>query len=155
VRESERQVLLNRWYRPHHAALREAVANELTATGRCLILDAHSFPASPLPYEVDQDASRPNICIGTDPFHTPLALVDTATAVSRDLGWTTAIDRPFSGALVPMSFYRCDARVQSLMIEVNRSLYMDETTGARSAGFESCQARIGRLISAIVSKHGA
>jgi N-formylglutamate amidohydrolase len=113
-----------------------------------LILNAHSFPASPLPYEVDQDPSRPDICLGTDRFHTRPALLDTATAVCRDLGWTTATDRPFSGALVPMSFYRREARVQSLMIEVNRRLYMDETTAPRDPRDAALRAGLRR-------RHGA
>ena len=153
LQEPERQALLDRFYRPHHAALTEAAANELSATGRCLILDAHSFPAVPLPWELDQDPSRPDICIGTDSFHTPPALVNAATAACRDLGWTVEIDRPFSGALVPIAFHRRDAKVKSLMIEVNRRLYMDEATGTRGGDFEACRTQVGRLISGIVSKH--
>ncbi len=33
--------------------------------------------------------------------------------------------------MVPLGFYRKDGRVTSLMIEVNRRLYMDEVTGHR------------------------
>jgi N-formylglutamate deformylase len=67
----ERQALLDRWYRPHHAALTAAVATVLQSRDSCLIIDAHSFPAAPLPYETDQDLDRPDICIGSDDFHTP------------------------------------------------------------------------------------
>jgi len=37
---------------------------------KVLIIDCHSFPKSPLPYELNQEKSRPEICIGTDNFHT-------------------------------------------------------------------------------------
>jgi N-formylglutamate amidohydrolase len=69
----ERERLLDRYYRPHHAALTAAVAEQLDRHGHCLIIDAHSFPSRPLPYELQQDVNRPDICIGTDDFHTGVA----------------------------------------------------------------------------------
>ena len=41
-------------------------------------------------------------------------------------GYSTARDQPFSGTIVPMKHYRKDQRVQSLMIEINRWLYLGE-----------------------------
>ena len=38
------------------------------------------------------------------------------------VGWSVEIDRPFSGAIVPMAFYRADDRISAVMIEVNRRL---------------------------------
>lgn len=68
----ERETLLARYYRPHHAALEAATAAALAAHGRCLIVDCHSFPSRPLPYEFKVSADRwkvvhrPAVCIGTD-----------------------------------------------------------------------------------------
>jgi N-formylglutamate deformylase len=66
-----RERLLDRWYRPHHARLTEALDGALADQGRCLVIDVHSFAARPLPHEPDQDPERPEVCLGTDPFHTP------------------------------------------------------------------------------------
>ncbi|MGA1491668.1 MAG: N-formylglutamate amidohydrolase, partial [bacterium] len=41
-------------------------------------------------------------------------------------GYSTAQDQPFSGTIVPMKHYRKDKRVQSLMVEINRWLYLRE-----------------------------
>ena len=57
-----------------------------------------------------------------------------------------AVDVPFSGALVPLSAYRKDRRVLSVMIEINRSLYMDEHSGAKTEGFRKVSATLGRII---------
>jgi N-formylglutamate amidohydrolase len=52
------------------------------------------------------------------------------TAV-KEAGYSVAVDAPFAGALVLLSFYRKDDRVLSVMIEVNRRLYMDEQSGRK------------------------
>ena len=41
-------------------------------------------------------------------------------------GYSNARDQSFSGTVVPMKHYRKDHRVQSLMIEINRWLYLGE-----------------------------
>lgn len=138
--------LLGRFYRPHHAALEAAVAAALDAHGRCLVLDAHSFPSAPLPYEDDQDPARPDVCIGTDAFHTPARLRDEAVAAFRSEGLVVAVDRPFAGALVPAAHFRREPRVAALMIELNRRLYMHEATGARSADFDAIAHVLRRAI---------
>ena len=73
--QGKRQELLERYYIPHHQKLTEAVEESLLANNHCLIIDGHSFPALPLPYELNQTAFRPDFCLGTDDFHTPEELV--------------------------------------------------------------------------------
>src|ERR1035441_5275352 len=97
--DDERQRLLARFYDPHEAALTTAVEAALAAHGTCLLIDGHSFPTRPLPYEDDQDADRPDLCIGPAGSHTPAWLRDTAVRTFEGLGWRLAVDRPFSGAL--------------------------------------------------------
>jgi N-formylglutamate deformylase len=150
--EEERRALLDRFYWPHHAALEQAAENCLNGFGRCLILDCHSFTSSPLPFELDQDPVRPDICLGTDPFHTPPGLTDSIEQFFRTLGWTVYRDKPYKGALVPMKFYGRDQRVSSIMIEVNRKLYMDEETGEKRMSFPDIQGAMNALLSQIVDR---
>ena len=122
----KRQELLERFYNPHHQKLTEAVEKSLSRNNRCLIIDGHSFPALPLPYELNQTAFRPDFCIGTDDFHTPEELVARVEKILESCGYSTAWNQPFSGTIVPMKHYNKDQRVQSLMIEINRWLYLGE-----------------------------
>jgi N-formylglutamate amidohydrolase len=138
----QRQRLLTRFYDPHHAALTTAVEAALAAHGTCLLVDGHSFPTHALPYEDDQDPDSPDICIGTDSNHTPAWLCDIAVSTFEELGWSVAVDRPFSGALVPTRFYRKDPRVRAIMVEVKRGLYMDEQSGARLPRFDEVRERL-------------
>jgi N-formylglutamate amidohydrolase len=126
------------YYWPHHRALDEAAVARLDRFGRCLILDAHSYPTGPLPTQL-AFGSSPEIGIGTQPGHTPPALRDLAVDFFRGHGYSVGVDVPFSGAMVPNACFGRDPRLWSVMIEVRRDLYMDEATGERHAGFARTQ----------------
>lgn len=133
----EREELIRRYYRPHHKTFKFGVDTCLQCFGQCLIIDCHSFPSQPLRYESDQNPRRPDICIGTDAFHTSRELKKEAEAAFTSIGFSVAVNRPFSGTIVPMAYYQKEARVQSIMIEINRKLYMDEQTCERNQLFET------------------
>ncbi len=140
--EEQRRFLKSEYYVRHHERLRRAVQDELLAGGKALIVDCHSYPSLPLPCDVSQDENRPDFCIGTDTFHTPPALLQVVDSAVRGRGFSVGVNSPYSGTLVPSAFYRKNPNVRSVMIEVNRKLYMDEETGTKSSGFESVKDRI-------------
>lgn len=131
----EIQGLVDAYYRPHHQALESAVEEELQRKGRALIVDCHSFPSRPLPCDQDQREPRPDACIGTDEHHTPEAISRFLAEKLESQGLAVRINQPYSGTIVPMKYYGREPRVRSVMIELNRSLYMDEATGEKAAGF--------------------
>jgi len=141
-----RQSLLERWYWPHHSKLERMVNDVAARLGACLIVDCHSFPSAALPYELVQTTQRADFCIGTDPFHTPSSVCDAIVAAVKEAGYSVTIDAPFAGALVPLASYRTDRRILSVMIEVNRRLYMDEHSGLKNRAFEQVRAVVGQLI---------
>jgi N-formylglutamate amidohydrolase len=142
--------LVDRLYRPYHAALTRLVADVLASHGRCLIVDGHSFASMPLPSEFDQAPDRPDICIGTDPVHTPEPLAAGLEAGFRAEGLRVRRDSPFAGALVPLRFHGVDRRVSSVMIEVRRGLYCHEPTGERSPGFDAVADVLRRVIGGVL-----
>ena len=121
ISDMDRSALIDTYYHPHHNALTRMVDDCLEQHNQCLIIDCHSFPAQPLPYE--SDLNRPDICIGTDTYHTSTVLKNQLSTAFKAHGYDVAIDSPFSGTIVPLKHYHKDQRVESVMIEVNRSLY--------------------------------
>jgi N-formylglutamate amidohydrolase len=61
------------------------------------------------------------------------------------------LNRPYEGTIVPSPFMGHEKAVWSIMIEVNRSSYMDEITGERFAGFSDTAGRIRKIICDIES----
>lgn len=114
--------LMNRYYWPHARALESLVEERLNSVGGVLIIDLHSYPREPLPYELHSDQARPSLCLSTDPVHTPPALIEAARSA-----WaaSTELNQPFSGSYVPERFYGTEDRVRSVMLEIRRDLIQD------------------------------
>jgi N-formylglutamate amidohydrolase len=133
---SEKEDLINRFYVPYHERIEEEVDYFLETFKRCLIIDCHSFSSKPLPYEPDKDTKRPDICLGTHDLHTTIELLEEGETFFRNSGLITYRNKPYDGTYAPSKFLNKDSRVSSLMIEVNRKLYMNEDTGRKTDNFK-------------------
>jgi N-formylglutamate amidohydrolase len=138
---------LEQYYTIHHKRLFEEVNKDLENSGHAFIVDCHSFPSIPLQCDMNKSIPRPDFCVGTDSFHTPDSLIRITDKKIKELGYTIGINQPYAGSMVPLAFYHKDCRVTSIMIEVNRMLYMDEMTGIKKDTFEST----GKTIQIILS----
>lgn len=145
-----REELLKKYYDPHHDDLEKTARGSIEKKGKCLLLDLHSFPSLALPYEIkaqgEAAVERPDICIGTCAYHTPPALASFIESFCREQAWSCCKDQPFSGTMVPMSLYKKDKRLVSVMLEVRRGLYMDEKTGERLQGYAAFYEKIRGLL---------
>lgn len=129
-----RDTILKEIYDPHHKRLTEAVETALSKYGHCLIIDGHSFNSKMI-VKFDNLFSFPDFDIGTDDYHTPKQLASALSDKVKQLGYKPRFNSPFAGAITPMKYYQKNKNVRSIMIETNRRLYMNETTGEKSAGF--------------------
>jgi N-formylglutamate amidohydrolase len=127
------ETLLSRHFRPYAEAFSDLVDARLEVLGRVVIVDVHSYPSRPLPYELHGDGPRPAVCVGTDPFHTPPLLVAAARSAFAALG-AVALNTPFAGCYVPIKHYRTDPRVRAVMVEIRRDTYMVEPAGPLTSG---------------------
>lgn len=128
LNQKYKQKIYENYYKPHHEQLELLVEKKIHKTGHAFIIDCHSFSSSPLKRELDQDPKRPDICLGTDTFHTTPNLVKKYESYFEKQGLSVAINKPYKGTIVPLIFYKKDSRVKSIMIEVNKKLYMNENT---------------------------
>ena len=149
---SYRKWVLENIYDVHHKKLEEAVDQALSKYNKALILDCHSFSPIPLPYEPDKNPDRPDICIGTDPFHTPEELTQNAEEFFKGKGYSLKINSPYSGTIVPLKHLNRDRRVSSLMIELNRGLYLKEGTNQKNDYFPTLKGHLKEFEQFIVSK---
>ncbi|WP_433275155.1 N-formylglutamate amidohydrolase [Pseudonocardia xinjiangensis] len=148
-----RHALLDAFYTPWATAVRDAVDDRLAATGRAVLLDVHSYPSVPLPYELHAAGPRPAVCLGTDAVHTPEWLVAAAGTAFAPIG-TVGLDSPFAGTYVPLAHHGTDQRVLSIMIEIRRDGYLVEPAGALTAGADRVAASLAALVDAVTAHCG-
>lgn len=133
--KQQRRRILDQYYQEHHRTFTDLAELCLDKFGKCLIIDCHSFPDTPLTASFDKTSNRPDYNIGTDGFHTPIDLVELSERYFSELGHSVLVDKPYSGSIVPLKHYRKDKRVQSIMLEINRKLYLEEGSAHKSEGY--------------------
>ena len=144
-----RYFILDNYYFKHHEALSSSVKKELQENKQALIIDCHSFSNTPFIRDIDKSPNRPDINIGTDSFHTPKELIDFTTNYFKNKGFGVGVDYPYSGTIVPSEYYKQDKRVISIMIEVNRKLYIDENTIEKNENFVCVKRTINDYLMAV------
>lgn len=112
------------YYKAHHDKLNELVSDSLNNFDNAIIIDCHSFSDTPFETDLIKEENRPDICIGTDNFHTPQKLIDEVLKFYTNVGYSIEINNPYSGTIVNSESYQKDENVYSIMIEINRKLYM-------------------------------
>lgn len=136
-------------YKPYHLTLRRLLARTHVNFGYAVLVDCHSMPST---VRSSDNGPRPDFILG-DRYGTScaLALVDRATEILRDMGYTVARNKPYAGGFITEHYGRPAKGLHALQVEINRSLYMDEARTDRNSGFEAFAADLARFNEALVA----
>lgn len=146
-----RSIIETNYYRKHHEEFERLTSEALSKYNKVVIIDCHSFPDIPMRRDLKQDVSRPDFCIGTDNFHTPNKLASSAVNFLHNQGYSVNINNPYAGSIVPLIHYQKNKSVMSLMIEINRKLYMrtENNEVFKTESFIKIKELIGNLVADI------
>ena len=149
--EAERRI--DTLYRPYHQALEELIETTLRDFGAAFVLDCHSMPSVGGPTDRDRGTPRPDIVLG-DRFGASCkpAVVETAERILRDLDFSVRRNEPYAGAFTTAHYGQPGRRVHALQIEVNRRLYMNEATVARSRDLPELKRKMSRFIAVMAEE---
>lgn len=141
-----RKRILKNYYWIHHSKLSQEVKMQLELYGEALIIDCHSFSNIPFNRDLNKDSNRPDFNIGTDPYHTPKILVDKSREFFKEKGFSLGIDWPYCGSIVPLEYYQTNKKVSSIMLEINRKLYLQEPTNQKSENYSKIKSVTNEFI---------
>jgi N-formylglutamate deformylase len=120
-------------YKPYHACLRKLIARTHVCFGQAILIDCHSMPGN---IRIPGSPEKPDIVIG-DRYGTSASsrLTRAASDILTDLGFATVRNKPYAGGFITEHYGRPARSLHAIQIEVNRSLYVDETTLERKPEF--------------------
>lgn len=148
LRVDEAESRLNNYWHPYHKALQALLDESRTAFGRAILMDCHSMPREALETARSTGGRRPEIVLG-DRFGASAEpdIVDEVEAIFQNAGFAVSRNAPFAGAYVTQHYGRPSRRQHAIQIEIDRSLYMDETRIVPNAHFGDFRRRLQSVIS--------
>lgn len=143
-------------YKPYHATLRKLIARTHVQFGLSVLIDCHSMPGN---VHLPGSAQRPDFIIG-DRYGTSAAgeLSRAAVDLLQQLGYSVVRNKPYAGGFITEHYGRPTRGLHALQIEINRALYVDETTLVRKPGFGSLVADLTTFVASLarhVEDYGA
>jgi N-formylglutamate deformylase len=141
------QARIDLWYRPYRAALAYALDRAHAHFGTVVHVNAHSMKSRANAMNIDSGAVRPDIVVSDRHGTTAdAALTSWVADWFRAQGYTTQVNVPYQGGDLVAHFGAPASGRHSVQIELNRGLYMHESTFERSAGFDPLQRALTTFV---------
>ena len=151
---AEAQVRVERAHGPYHAAVAGLMHSAREAHGRAVLVDWHSMPSRAVRGSV-RGAAGPDVILG-DRHGT--ACDARLTRLLRGLfeaaGWRVGLNLPYAGGYTTQTWGRPHEGYQAIQVELNRALYLDETTLEPGPGYDRCRAVLERVIASLCADDG-
>jgi N-formylglutamate amidohydrolase len=147
--EAERRI--ETVYRPYHRALAGLIARAHAQFGFCVLIDCHSMPSAGLPVTAVGDPRTIDMVLGDrSGLSCAPAITDSVEEFLSQRYYRITRNNPYAGGFTTQHYGDPDNGTHVLQLEINRNLYMDETTLQPRPGFgvlkNDVTALIGRLV---------
>ena len=139
---SEAKRRIDRLYYPYHRALQRLIDETVARFGGYLLIDCHSMPSA-----AGGQGGGADIVLG-DCHGAACApeIIDAARRFLAERGFSVSINSPYAGGFTTGHYGHPQHGRHALQIELNRSLYMDESMFRRKAGFARLATEMAGLI---------
>jgi len=149
VEEVKRRIV--RYHQPYQRAVKDALDATYEHFGAVWHLNLHSMPSvSGRISEEGPGKPRADFVLGDRDGSTCEAEFTAMVAEAlRGMGYEVKVNDPYKGVELVRAFSDPAAGRHSLQVEVNRRLYLDEKTRAKTAGFAGLQRDLSRLLETV------
>ncbi len=139
VSMAEAEARIAEVWRPYHSRLEALMQDSLNLFGEAILLDIHSMPHEALENVAPKPGrSRPEVVLG-DRFGASCnsEIVDRLEQAFVDQGLVVSRNSPFAGAFMTQHYGRPAQSRHAIQIEIDRSLYMNETMIRPNGNFQA------------------
>ncbi len=140
-------------WKPYHAAVAEAIDAAHAAHGFSLHINCHSMPAVAASHatEFPGEAHADFVVGNRDHTTSSAGLAELVCAHLRGRGHDVALNHPYKGVELVRRHGDPARNRHSLQLEINRKLYMNESTLALNPGFEPLKETLRSLVALLLS----
>ena len=151
---TEVQQRIERCHAPYHRTLRGLLDAAHQRFGHVVHINCHSMNAvAGAQGEGGAGSARADFVLGDrDGTTCDPALTGFVRATLAAMGYDVKVNDPFKGVALVQAYSAPARGRHSLQIEVNKRLYMDESTQLRHAGFTDLQRNLMRLLDALIER---
>lgn len=148
---AEAEARIMQVWHPYHRALRDLIETTHRAFGQAVLIDCHSMPHEAIEGHGRPGAARPEVVLG-DRFGAAAGreLVDRVESAFAAAGLRVARNAPFAGAFIAQSYGRPSAGRHVIQVEIDRSLYMDESRVEKRADFGAFRDLVAGVVAEVV-----
>lgn len=140
---------IHKYYIPYHEALRDLMTTTFKKFKTAILVDCHSMPSI-----VGLSGSgRPDVVLG-DRHGTSCSswIVRQLEEQLRAHGLKVSRNRPYAGGFITQKYGRPREDFHAVQIEINRGLYMNETTLKKTRGFSRLQTLMLDVMSRFIAR---
>ena len=139
-------------YKPFHRQLRHLMRASAETFGLAVLIDCHSMPSSLGRGTRLEDRVKADIVLG-DRYGTSChpAVVDVVQGELVRLGYSVQRNKPYAGGFITEHYGNPSASWHALQIEINRGLYLEESSLIRGEGFPRLQRDLSRVAKRLAS----
>lgn len=154
--QDEIEQRIGAYYSPYHQALQNLIEDGHYMYGQVWHINCHSMPDStarpqrPIGFSRGLGKAADFVLGDRDGTTCDPAMTRLLRDYIRGLGYHVTINDPFKGVELVERYSDPARGLHSLQIEVNKSLYMDETTGEKTATFDTVKADIDKICAFII-----
>ncbi len=147
-----RQRIAEYWH-PYHAALQRCMDETQQRFGMAWHINCHSMPSSSLPKDSEfGNMRRADFVLGDrDGTTCERDFLNIVGTTLKSFGYRVRINDPYKGVEIVRRHGRPDAGRNSLQIEINRALYMNEETFERTAYYPTLKSHLTKMIEIVGS----
>ena len=128
-------------YHKWHNLLKESINNKLSTFDRVFIIDFHSMPSE------NSNSCLSDFILGNiNGLSCRKNEIDFISNEIKKFGYTVDLNNPYSGGYITKNYYDKRRNIETLQIEINKKLYMNEIDFTKSSDFELVKSNIKEII---------
>ena len=136
---------------PYHASLREVLDGTARKYGKVFHLNCHSMPSNPGEFALESPltAALPDFVLGDQDGRTANAEITRFLQTQIEArGYSCGVNSPYKGVELIGAYSDPKCNRHSIQIEINRKLYLHESSRERSSNYARLKTDLAQILSA-------